>query len=216
MKRNPSKSLHNVYQAIVDYLGRNGYPPTVREIKDMSGLNSTSHVSYCLKRLEEKGKITLTPNSSRGIQLANTSPVGKFLPIKLAGRIAAGEPINIPASDADYYDSETTCDIPIYMVPSSIPLQDMFVLEVSGDSMIDAMISDGDMVVMARPNDIQNGDLVAAWLSEAEETTLKKIFIEENCIRLVPANPAYRPLILDKDQGVEIQGKVIAVIQKHW
>jgi repressor LexA len=215
MKRNPSKSLQNVHQAIVEYLGKNGYPPTVREIQEMSGLKTTSHVSYCLKRLELKGHITLVPNSSRGIRLVRRS--GEMtLPIRVAGRISAGVPVNIPASAAGYYDADTTCDIPASMVPKNIPLQDLFVLEVDGDSMVDAMISDGDMVVMARPNNIQNGDLVAAWLVDAEETTLKRIIIEENRIRLVPANPAYQPLILDKDQGVEIQGKVITVIQKHW
>ena len=92
--------------------------------------------------------------------------------------------------------------------------KDLYALEVQGDSMIDALVHDGDMVILRRAEQAKNGEMVAAWIKEGGETTLKYFFQEKGRVRLQPANPAFKPIYIDRADGVEIQGKVVMVIRR--
>jgi repressor LexA len=94
------------------------------------------------------------------------------------------------------------------------PGEDLFALEVKGDSMIDAMVSDGDIVVMKRESEWRNGDMVAIWLSDREETTLKHIYREGSRVRLQPANPNMDSIYIDQPESLEVQGKVMLVVRQ--
>jgi repressor LexA len=133
--------------------------------------------------------------------------------ISVVGSIVAGEPIPVPSSDFSLYGDEDFVEI----VPSQLPDRnlnpsDVFALRVKGDSMIDDMINNGDTVIMLKTNQAQNGDTVAAWLSDTEETTLKRFYREKDRIRLQPANPTMDPIYISNTQAIEIQGKVLQTI----
>jgi repressor LexA len=100
------------------------------------------------------------------------------------------------------------------MLPAREKGDDLFALEVQGDSMIDAMVNNGDYVIMKRVEDVNNGEMVAVWLKDRDETTLKYLFKEEGRVRLQPANPTMQPIIIDDPSTVEIQGKVVMVIRQ--
>jgi repressor LexA len=132
------------------------------------------------------------------------------------GRIVAGLPIPIPASDFSLFDPETILDLPSSMLPEGS--KDLYALEVQGDSMIDALVHalvhDGDMVILRRAEQAKNGEMVAAWIKEGGETTLKYFYQEKGRVRLQPANPAFKPIYVDRADGLEIQGKVVMVIRR--
>ena len=104
-------------------------------------------------------------------------------------------------------------EIPRRMFPENERVETLFVLEVSGDSMIDAMINDGDKVVFRQTSDAQNGDMVAVWLSDNEETTLKYYYNEGDRVRLQPANPTMEPIYINNPEQVHIMGTVVMVIR---
>ena len=193
-----------------------GFPPTIREIGVATDISSTSVVNYYLNQLEQMGKIERHRKISRGIQLAEINPLGDMFKIPIAGRIVAGEPIPVPASDFSYFDAETSVDIARTLLPSSGKSDDLFALEVDGDSMIDAMVNDGDIVIMKATGsaDTKNGEMVAVWLPERDETTLKYFYKEEDRYRLQPANPTMEAIYIQKDEALEIKGKVVMVIRQ--
>jgi repressor LexA len=170
-----------------------------------------------LDQLVDGGYIERTNNVSRGIRLLKMpdgyrSASKPNWRIPKLGRIQAGEPIPIPASDFNLLDPESAfIDLPAEMLPPQ--LSELFALEVQGDSMVDAMINDGDLVIMRQTDIPKNGDMVAAWLKSDGETTLKYLFREDDRIRLQPANPAYQPLYVFADD-IMIQGKVVLVIRQ--
>jgi repressor LexA len=131
----------------------------------------------------------------------------------ILGRIVASEPIPVPGSDLAYFDPESYIEIPKKMIPASEKETELFVLEVSGDSMVDAMINDGDKVVFRQANQASNGDMVAVWLSNNDETTLKYFYREGSRVRLQPANPTMGPIYIDDPEQVHIMGKVVMVIR---
>ena len=204
----------------------NGYPPTIREIGDELKISSTSVVNYNLERLEERGYIERESRLSRGIRILKPlheaavsaterakKALGGAFSVPVVGRIAAGIAINVPETDFSVFDSETTVDLPQALIPQRVPLESLFALEVQGDSMIDALVDDGDIVVLRKTEDVRNGDMVAAWLTEEESTTLKYLFREQGKVRLQPANPAYEPVILEGSDSLVVQGKVVMVIR---
>ncbi|MBC8334128.1 MAG: repressor LexA [Anaerolineales bacterium] len=215
-----SKGLGERHKKILAFLKtyqeRTGYPPTIREIGEDTGISSTSVVNYYLDQLEKMGRIERQRKISRGVQLAGGSPLGEMFKIPVAGRIVAGEPIPVPASDFSYFDAETSIDIARSLLPSPDKSEGLFALEVDGDSMIDAMVNDGDIVVMKSTGGIQpnNGDMVAVWLPERDETTLKYFYKEKEGYRLQPANPTMEAIHVDKDEALEIKGKVVMVIRQ--
>ncbi len=192
-----------------------GFPPTIREIGEATDISSTSVVNYYLNQLEDMGKIERERKVSRGIQLAGFNPLGEMFKIPIAGRIVAGEPIPVPASDFSYFDAESSVDIARTLLPSRNDKDELFALEVDGDSMIDAMVNDGDIVVMkSTGGEAKNGEMVAVWLPERDETTLKYFYKEDNRYRLQPANPTMEAIYIEQDEALEIKGKVVMVIRQ--
>jgi len=167
-------------------------------------------------------------NVSRGINLLKTSNGGimqnvksavstladTLLSIPLVGNIVAGEPMPVPASDFSYYDPESGIDVARSLLPAGDRLDDLYALRVHGDSMIDAMVNDGDIVVMKKTNQARNGEMVAIWLNDRDETTLKYFYLENGHVRLQPANPTMKPIIINDPSIVEVQGKVVLVIRQ--
>jgi repressor LexA len=201
----------------------NGYPPSIREIGENTNISSTSVVNYYLNQLEEMNFIERESNVSRGIRLMRTlegnlqkaaQNIAEMFTVPVVGRIVAGEPVPVPSSDFSYYDQETGIDIARSLLPIKEKTEDLFALEVQGDSMIDAMVNDGDIVVMRPITQAENGEMVAVWLADRDETTLKYFYKEGGHIRLQPANPLMKPIIIDNPAQVQVQGKVVLVIRR--
>ena len=192
---------------IRDFLRENDYPPTIREIGRACLISSTSVVNYNLNKLEECGLINRNLRVSRGIQLTEAAP-RNLVPIPLVGRIFASEPVPVPDAPASFAPDEAI-NLTRDLVGDGA---DLFALEVRGDSMIDAMIGDGDVVVMKRQIEARNGDLVAVWLNDSEETTLKHFYLEDGRVRLQPANPTMQPIYANP-ANVRVQGKVVLVLR---
>jgi repressor LexA len=216
-----------------DHQARFGYPPSIREIGERTGITSTSVVNYYLDQLEQSGYIERESHISRGIRVLKSMPeregvgarvaraaqtvaetVTDMLRIPVIGRIVAGEPVPVPASDFSYYDPETGIDIARSLLPAKEKVDDLFALEVQGESMIDAMVNDGDIVIMKKVDHAKNGEMVAVWLRDRDETTLKYFYQEDGHVRLQPANPTMRPIIIDDPKIVQVQGKVVMVIRR--
>jgi len=211
-----------------EYQQDKGYPPSIREIGDHTQISSTSVVKYYLNQLEEMGYIERRSNVSRGINLiknaggsilqtmknAAAQAMDQLVTIPLVGNIVAGEPMPVPPSDFSYYDPDSAIDIARSLLPAADPLDQLYALRVHGDSMIDAMVNDGDIVVMKKVDQARNGEMVAIWLADRDETTLKYFYQENGRVRLQPANPSMQPIIIDDPSIVEVQGKVVLVIRQ--
>ena len=220
-----STRQRNILAFIADFLDEKGYPPTIREIGEDVGIASTSVVNYNLNKLVEHGYIERVPEVSRGLRLVaqddelalpGTERVAfeasdAFFQVPLVGTIAASAPVLTPDDVGYYYDTDDLIDVPLHMLGVS-DQRDLFALRVTGDSMIDAMVAEGDIIVLKRQNVARNGDMVAVWLSERGETTLKHFFLEGQQVRLQPANPTMGPIYVDAEQ-VNIQGRVLAVLR---
>lgn len=228
--------LSERHRKIMEFLSKfqanNGYPPSIRQIGDSINVKSTSLVDYYLNQLQEMGYIERENHISRSIRvlqpvqpgfsvtgkvsdaLRNTgAALANMVSIPIAGRIVASAPIPVPASDLNYYDAESSVDIARSLLPSK-DINDLFALEVSGDSMIDAMVNDGDIVVMKKADSANNGEMVAVWLDDKDETTLKYFYKEANRIRLQPANPNMGPIYIQNPKSLRIMGKVVMVIRQ--
>ena len=204
-----SPKQERIINFVTEFLHDKGYPPTIRDIAAGCGISSTSVVAYNLNKLEQAGYIRRHSDISRGIKFLTPQQKGKKLVyIPIVGVIAAGEPIPVP---------DTGNIIPNEGVEVSEELvrgkQDIYALRVRGDSMLDALIGDGDIVLMDYGNSAENGDMVAAWLKAEQEVTLKRFFAEPKRIRLEPANSQMKPIYTTPD-NVEIQGRVVAVIRR--
>lgn len=216
-----TQSLSERQRAILRFIQQwsddHGYPPTIREIGTAVKINSTSVVNYNLNKLVKEGFISRSKDVSRGIRVVTDDgdkpmPLS-FLGVPLVGQIVAGQPAPIPGDDFGYYyDEESAIPVPRAFIGNSDPA-DVYALRVHGLSMIDSMINEGDIVVLRRQAIARNGEMVAVWLNERGETTLKHFFDEGNRIRLQPANPTMGPIYVDKDK-IEIQGKVLAVLRQ--
>ena len=204
-----------ILTVIQDAVKDRGFPPTVREIADLVGLASPASVAHQLSALERKGFIKRDPNSPRAIDLTlpnksgvaidglvggnegEQTPEAAFVP--LVGRIAAGGPILAEESIEAIYP------LPKEMVGNG----ELFMLEVVGDSMIDAAICHGDKVVVRKQDDAQNGEIVAALLGD--EATVKTLKRKDGHVWLMPANPNYEPINGDH---AKILGRVVTVMRK--
>ena len=194
------------------FLADRGYPPTVRDLVSGCGISSTSVVSYNLNILEREGYIRRHPEVSRGIELLTGSPVPEYSrQVPVIGQIAAGEPIPVPAPDTwDVAASAETLEVPADLVRGR---EGVYALKVKGSSMRDALINDGDIVLMQYVNVVENGETAAVWLKAEKEATLKKCYAEPGRVRLQPANDQMQPIYVEPD-NVEVQGRVIAVIRQ--
>jgi len=193
-----------------------GYPPSIREIGDAADISSTSVVNYNLNRLVEEGFLARDQNISRGLRLTEklgraAERLTRVVRVPLVGRIFASEPVPLPGTDSPVFDADEAIEITRDLVPTE---DGLFALQVKGDSMIDAMVNDGDIVVMTRAGEWRNGDMVAVWLRDREETTLKHIYREGARVRLQPANPTMQPIYIDNPETLEVQGKVMLVVRQ--
>jgi repressor LexA len=204
-----------ILECIRDFIQERGYPPTVRDIARELGISSTSVVDYHLRRLEQARWIERDPRSSRGIRLtaagARGLGLGEIVSVPLLGDIAAGEPIPVPSSDFSLLGVEETIELTRSIVGDP---QDLYALRVRGNSMIDAMVHDGDIVIMRPAEEVANGEMAAVWLRDREEATLKRVYWEGGRVRLQPANPTMEPIYIDDPRQVQIQGKVVMVIRR--
>jgi len=189
-----------------------GYPPTVRDIVYGCEISSTSVVDYNLDILQREGYIRRHSGVSRGIELlSRTTATERCFPVPVIGQIAAGEPIPVPTPDTwDVIASSETLEITEDLTRER---KGVYALKVRGSSMVDALINDGDIVLMQYVNVVENGEMAAVWLKAEKEATLKKVYIEPGQVRLQPANSQMGPIYAAPD-NVEIQGKVIAVIRQ--
>ena len=215
MDEHLSERQQRILEFVNKYIRENSYPPSIREIGAAAGISSTSVVSYNLRRLEEQGYISRDREVSRGLKLTSMARA-QMMPeavvrLPLLGRIVAGEPVPVPASDFPLMGDETielTRDI------LGDP-EGLYALQVEGNSMIDALVHDGDIVVMRHQQWVENGEMAAIWLKEREEVTLKRFYQEEGGqVRLQPANPTMRPIYVDDPSLVKVQGKVVMVIRQ--
>jgi repressor LexA len=201
------KGLSTKQQRILDFLRRfireKDYPPSIRDIQEACGISSTSVVDYNLKALERMGYIHRDREVSRAIELLNGSGRRpRMIAVPLVGQIAAGQPIPVPEASADYSE---TVEIAEEMARGK---ENIYALRVKGTSMIDALVNDGDIIILEQVGSPENGEMVAAWLKSEQEATLKRFYREGDRIRLQPANEAMEPIYTDAD-NIEIQGKVL-------
>tara|TARA_Y100001960_G_C14258536_1_gene626357 strand:- start:12 stop:638 length:627 start_codon:yes stop_codon:yes gene_type:complete len=193
---------------IQDYYNQFGISPTVREIQNGCNITSTSVVDYNIKALKSKGYLDKRPDISRAIKLNSVND--NILKIPILSSIAAGEPLIInPEQILSSEDYDDYVELPNNFSKE----KKLFALRVKGDSMIDALISNNDIVIMKPAHDAGNGEMVAAWLPINEEVTLKRFYLRNNKVELHPENPKYKPIIVDPE-NVLIKGKVVGVIRK--
>jgi repressor LexA len=234
-KRPLSERQKEILRFIISFFKDNRFPPSIREIGERVGISSTSVVSYNLKKLVEEDLLERQPDVSRGLSvnwarlhelgladatdlesltaeappLRNGNGFHTVVQVPILGRIAAGEPIRVEGRDANNPE-----DV-IEMAEALLPNRDrLFALRVKGDSMIDASVLDGDIVILEQQETADDGDMVAAWIVDEEETTLKYLYREGPNVRLQPANPnpVYQPIIKPAEK-VRINGRVVSVIR---
>jgi repressor LexA len=202
----------NIINFVKHFWQERSYPPTVRDIVNGCGISSTSVVDYNLDILEREGYIRRHPGISRGIKLIAHFPIpGEILKVPIIGQIAAGQPIPVP--DPDTWNPAASSETLEVTEDLTKGKKEVYALKVKGSSMVDALIMDGDIVLMQHVNIVENGEMAAIWLKTEKEVTLKKIYREQRRIRLQPANSQMQPIYVEPDD-VEIQGKVIAVIRQ--
>jgi repressor LexA len=198
-----SAKQSSILHFIRDFIREHDYPPSIRDIQDGCGISSTSVVDYNLKALERLGYIRRDREVSRAIELVGRA---RMRTVPVVGQIAAGQPIPVPAADTwSQQDFEEEIEVTDQMTKGR---ENVFALRVKGTSMIDALVNDGDLVLMEQTAAWDDGDMVAVWLKDRQETTLKKIYHEGNRVRLQPANAAMDPIYADA-RDVEVQGRVL-------
>ena len=187
------------------YMAKKGYPPTVRELCKLTNLNSTATVQVHLDNLMHKGYITKDKEKNRTIELLVPNEykqdLDSVVSIPLLGKVTAGNPIEAIEMPNEYFE------VPVQLINKK---NEVFSLTVSGDSMINVGIYDGDIILVERKNTCNNGDIVVA-LTEENTTTVKRFFKEKDHIRLQPENDTMAPIILD---NVTILGKAVGLYRK--
>ena len=217
---------------IAKFVDGNNYPPTIREIGTACGISSTSVVKYNLTKLEREKLIKRdkevsrglsldwgrlqeagladnmigAPNTDRGVRSDGSS--FNFFQVPVLGYIAAGQPIQVET--ADHFSADEWLDLneSLFRNPA-----ELYALRVQGDSMIDASVLDGDIVILRHQERAENGEMVAAWIDNKNETTLKHFYLEGDQVRLRPANPSYPEMFLPA-ADVSVKGKVVSVIRQ--
>ena len=211
-KRLPPRR-QQILDFIQTFIAENGIPPTVRDVQKACEISSTSVVDYNLKILKRDGYLNRRPDTARGIELLDESgqPVSNAPKVQIIGAIAAGQPIPVFSTE----DAASSEEFDTIEVPPELPRRHgkLFGLTVNGTSMIDALIDDGDVVVIKPAREAVNGEMVVAWLRDEEEATLKKFYLEGDQVRLQPANSQMDPIYSPAD-NVEVHGKVVTVIRK--
>jgi repressor LexA len=208
-----SNRQKDILTYIEDFVHGHGYPPAIRQIQEKLDISSTSVVAYNLKALESKGLLRREGKVSRGITIPQTAPVRvntrEFVQVPLLGVITAGQPLPDPEDTS--IDSAETVEVSQDIAPAE-KLKDVYALKVRGHSMIDALIDDGDIVLLRYQETAENGQMAAVRVVDRNEVTLKRIYFEGNQVRLQPANPTmdawYEPAA-----NVQVQGRVVGVVR---
>lgn len=218
-----SQRQRDILRYVWEYWRESGRPPTIREIGEAANIPSTSVVTYNLNKLEGWGYVEREAEVSRGLKLTekalalyetaqeSVQDVVNMMRVPLVGDIVAGEPVHLGNEDFATYDEEDALDISVAMLPKKTDR--LFALRVRGNSMIDAMVNDNDIVIMEPAHEATNGEMVAVWLPQEQEMTLKHFYLEDERVRLQPANPTMDPIFVHAS-NVEVQGKVVMVVRQ--
>ena len=190
-----------IYEFLKDFTSQKGYPPTVREICKAVGLKSTSSVHGHLKQLEKEGLIKRDPTKPRALEIVDSVIKKEMINVPIIGKVTAGLPILANENIEDSFP------LPLDYVKHN---NDLFMLKVSGSSMIKAGILDGDLAIIEKTQTASNGDKIVALIEN--EATLKTFFKEENHIRLQPENDEMEPIIVD---NCSILGKLIGIYRTY-
>lgn len=205
-----SARQRKIFEYIRDFIDEHDYPPSIRQIQDACSISSTSVVDYNLRILERMGYIKRDREVSRAIEVTHGGMRrGRIVPVPIIGTIAAGQPIPVPSADTWGVDASDSIDVSADMLGNR---DNVYALRVKGTSMIDALVNDGDVVLMQATSSAKDGDMVAAWLKKEQEATLKKFFREGDRVRLQPANATMDPIYTEAS-NVEVQGRIIAAIR---
>jgi len=204
-----SNARLRILNFIRNFLRDRGYAPTVRDIAKGCSISTPSVVQHHLNMLERQGYIYRDPQVFRSIRLAEEErPVTVDVP--LLGTIAAGKPIPVPTTDTWVTVPEETLKLTEELTQGK---EGIYALKVKGTSMIDALIDDGDIVLMEQASTVNDGDMAAVWLRDEQEVTLKRVYREQGRVCLRPGNRMMQP-IYHRPENVDIQGKVIGVLRK--
>ncbi|MDA1010140.1 MAG: transcriptional repressor LexA [Chloroflexi bacterium] len=206
-----SAKQQGILQFLEEFIQEHDYPPSIRDIQNGCDISSTSVVDYNLKRLEEKGYIRRDREVSRAIELLDGQGERRrrgsgTVQVPLLGKIAAGIPLPV---NPDQLAPEDVLELTEDLAGNRTGL---YALRVQGTSMIDALINDGDLVILEPRRSADPGEVVAAWIVDREETTLKKYYPEGAKVRLQPMNSTMDPIIEDAD-NVQVQGRLVATIR---
>lgn len=235
--KNMQQRLEKILEYILWYQEEFGSSPSIREIGDRIDVSSTSQVSFYLDKLENLEYIKRRGNKSRSTQVTTlglqfvgaedptpiqAAPANLIQQIKqvseslwnvpLVGRIVASEPLPMP--DDPTFDPDSTIEVARSLFGIKEKPEELFALEVDGDSMIDAMINDGDVVIFRKADHVRNGEMAAIWIDDDNTTTLKYFHQETDHYRLKPANPTMEDIIVPKEKNVRIMGQVVAVVRQ--
>jgi repressor LexA len=210
--RTLSSKQNKILEFIRRFMADKTYPPTIRDIVSGCSISSTSVADYNLEILEREGYIRRHHEISRGIELLDGSLTKRpRAVVPLIGQIAAGKPIPVPGSESwNGAAGADTIEVTRDLIHDK---ENIYALKVKGLSMIDALINDGDIVLMQPASTVANGEMAAVWLKDEKKATLKKVYASRDRIRLQPANSQMQPIYAEPG-NVEIQGKVIAVIRQ--
>jgi len=203
MPESLTERQRQILQFIKDEIRTKGYPPSVREIGEAIGLSSSSTVHGHMTRLEEKGYIRRDPTKPRAIEVldGSTTQLQRTIAVPVVGRVTAGQPILAQESIEDHFP------LPADFVRADEA--DLFFLTIQGDSMVEAGILDGDLVLVQRQQHAINGDIVVALIED--EATVKRFFKEQDHIRLQPENRFMDPIIVPDCQ---VLGKVVGLVRR--
>ncbi|MFW5942063.1 MAG: transcriptional repressor LexA [Chloroflexota bacterium] len=218
----PSDKQKSILEFIYRYIREENRPPSYREIQNKIGASTPSVVDYHVRKLEGQGLLHRQPRVARGLSLTDDAlsflgqvrqivrDASDVLRLRIQGDIRAGEPVDFGSDGFETYDEDDTVVVDAHLLPKR--REKLALFRVRGDSMIDAHVQDGDLVVLQPVDKAHDGDMVAAWLKMEQELTLKHFHREGKRVRLQPANATMEP-IYSPASNVQIQGKVVLVMR---
>lgn len=205
-KRGTGNTREKIFKFIREFISDRGYAPTVRDIVRGCNLSSTAVAQHHLNVLEREGHIHRDPEVFRSIRLTDSQNMAS---VPLLGTIAAGQPIPVPTAETWNSEVLETVAVSDEMVRG----ENIFALRVKGQSMVDALIDDGDIVLIKATSSASPGDMVAVWIKDQQSVTLKRIYPEKDSVCLMPANQSMSP-VYHPAENVEVQGRVVGVLRK--
>jgi repressor LexA len=197
-----SNKQQQILTFIEQFLEQNGYPPTYEEIRVGLNFSSKSLVNYHLEALEEAGRLTRSPHTTRGLRLTSENGTVR---VPVMANTTGEAPVAGPEPDPP-----EAIKLTYDLVPDS---DDLYACKIQTGSMPDALLNSGDIVVIQPQSQAENGELVAVWLVQQNKTTFRRYYRENGHIRLQPDNPTMAPLLVQAE-AIELQGKVVAVIRQ--